>query len=168
MRLGRAEFLEVVARTPLVSIDVIVRRKDGAVLLGMRTNEPARGCWFVPGGRIHKNETIEAAFRRICADELGLETTLAGAKFLGVFEHFYSTNFAEQPGFGTHYVVLAYEITPRELPEKLPADQHGEFRWFDVENLLRTEAVHAHTRAYFEVQTEGGWADKERVNEDRD
>jgi colanic acid biosynthesis protein WcaH len=155
MQLGRAEFLEVVERAPLVSIDLIVRREDGGVLLGMRSNEPARGCWFVPGGRIHKNETIEAAFRRICADELGLEAALATAKFLGVFEHFYSTNFAERPGFGTHYVVLAYEMAPGKMPEKLPADQHGEFRWFDVESLLRAEAVHPHTKAYFLCSRKG-------------
>jgi colanic acid biosynthesis protein WcaH len=164
MRLGRAEFLEVVERTPLVSIDLIVRRKDGCVLLGMRTNEPARGCWFVPGGRMHKNETIEAAFRRICADELGLEASWASARFLGVFEHFYTTNFAEQSGFGTHYVVLAYEITPRDMPEKLPADQHGEFRWFEVERLLRTDAVHPHTKAYFLCSRKG--AGEPRANHD--
>jgi len=55
MRLGREEFLEVVERAPLVSIDLIVRRGDGLVLLGRRTNEPAKDFWFVPGGRIYKN-----------------------------------------------------------------------------------------------------------------
>ena len=71
MRLGREEFLEVVDRAPLVSIDLAVRDAKGRVLLGKRTNEPAKGCWFVPGGRIHKNERLDAAFRRICLDELG-------------------------------------------------------------------------------------------------
>jgi len=149
MRLGRKEFLEVVERTPLVSIDLIVRRNDGGVLLGKRTNEPAKGCWFVPGGRVCKNETIEAAFRRISRDELGKAFTMADAHFLGVFEHLYSTNFAEKPDVGTHYVVLAYQLTPKELSDKLPLDQHAEFQWFDLDTLLRTESVHSHTKAYF-------------------
>jgi colanic acid biosynthesis protein WcaH len=149
MRLGREEFLEVVDRAPLVSIDLVVRGADGRVLLGKRTNEPAKGCWFVPGGRIHKNERLEAAFRRICLDELGKTFALSDARFLGVFEHFYATNFAEKPGVGTHYVVLAYELTPAGLPEKLPPDQHGEYRWFEVDALLSTESVHAHSKAYF-------------------
>ena len=149
MRLGTKEFLEVVERAPLVSIDVIVRRPDGAVLLGKRTNEPAKGCWFVPGGRIRKDESIEAAFRRISAAELGRPFQLSDGRFRGVFEHFYETNFAQAPGFGTHYVVLAYELTSSDLPNQPADDQHAEFRWFDVATLLATEAVHPHTKAYF-------------------
>lgn len=149
MRLGAEEFLEVVERTPLVSIDLIVRRNDGRVLLGKRTNEPAKGFWFVPGGRIHKNERIEAAFRRICEAELGKAFAISDAKFLGVFEHLYATNFAEKPGIETHYVVLAYELHTQDLPDKLPADQHGEFDWFDVQRTLETQTVHENTRAYF-------------------
>jgi colanic acid biosynthesis protein WcaH len=150
MWLDREKFLEVVERAPLVSIDLIVRRADGRVLLGKRTNEPAKGCWFVPGGRIHKNERLDGAFRRTTLNELGKAFTPGDAHFLGVFEHFYATNFADEPGTGTHYVVLAYELTPTELPERLPADQHGEFKWFDVETLLKSELVHPHTKAYFQ------------------
>jgi colanic acid biosynthesis protein WcaH len=150
MRLPREEFLQVVERAPLVSIDLVVRRADGKVLLGKRTNEPAKGCWFVPGGRILKNERLEAAFRRTCLDELGKPYASSVARFLGVFEHFYSTNFAGKPGVGTHYVVLAYELAPGDLPGQLPAEQHGEYRWFAVEELLGAESVHAHTKAYFQ------------------
>jgi colanic acid biosynthesis protein WcaH len=149
MHLGRKEFLEVVERAPLVSIDLIVRRADGRVLLGKRTNEPAKGCWFVPGGRILKDERIDAAFRRICEAELGRSFTLKEARFIGVFEHLYPANFAEKPGVTTHYVVLAYELQAPGLPETLPADQHGEFGWFEPAVILKTEAVHENTRAYF-------------------
>lgn len=149
MRLGRDEFLEVVQRAPLVSIDLIVRRENGEVLLGKRTNEPAKGCWFVPGGRIHKSERIADAFGRITRDELGRAFVLGDARFVGVFEHFYPTNFGEKAGFGTHYVVLAYELAAKELPAKLPPDQHGEFRWFTVDAIRSTELVHKHTKAYF-------------------
>jgi len=151
MRLAREEFLEIVERTPLVSIDLIVHRGDGRVLLGRRTNEPAKGCWFVPGGRIHKNERLADAFRRICEAELGKPLAINDANFLGVFEHLYPTNFAGKPGTGTHYVVLAYELHADGLPDKLPADQHAEFDWFDRQRILKTEAVHENTRAYFQI-----------------
>ena len=42
-RLPLSEFLEVVIRAPLVSIDLIVRDAAGRVLLGLRRNAPARG-----------------------------------------------------------------------------------------------------------------------------
>ncbi|MHC4271807.1 MAG: NUDIX hydrolase, partial [Planctomycetota bacterium] len=70
-------------------------------------------------------------------------------EFLGVFEHMYETNFAGEPGFGTHYVVLAYEATADVQVEELPMDQHSEWRYFSVEELLREEKVHENTRNYF-------------------
>ena len=64
-------FKTVVENTPLVSIDLCLVC-DGQVLLGKRTNEPLRGEWFTPGGRIHKNETWQDALLRIAEVELGL------------------------------------------------------------------------------------------------
>jgi colanic acid biosynthesis protein WcaH len=57
-KLSRSSFIDVVKRTPLVSIDIIVENRRNQVLLGLRKNEPAKGFWFVPGGRILKNERI--------------------------------------------------------------------------------------------------------------
>jgi colanic acid biosynthesis protein WcaH len=42
MTLGERDFLEVIERTPLVSIDLVVRDEAGRVLLGRRTREPAK------------------------------------------------------------------------------------------------------------------------------
>jgi colanic acid biosynthesis protein WcaH len=143
------EFAEVIRLTPLVAIDLVARLPDGRVLVGRRTNEPAKGVLFVPGSRVTKNETLAAAFRRITREELGVEIAIEAARFAGVFEHFYSANRFEKPGFGTHYVTLAYQISlERELPA-LPPDQHGEYLWLQPGEVLRRQDVHENTKAYF-------------------
>ncbi len=115
------DFDAVVRLTPLVAIDLIVRARDGRILLGRRNYEPAKAYFFVPGGRITKNETLAAAFRRISRAELGVEGRIEEARFLGVYEHFYLTNNREQPGFGTHYVTLAYVLpAPACVAEACP------------------------------------------------
>jgi colanic acid biosynthesis protein WcaH len=81
---------------------------------------------------------------------LGEAFAISDAKFVGVFEHLYATNFAERASIGTHYVVLAYELRTDDLPQTLPADQHGEFDWFDLQRILNAQNVHANTRAYFQ------------------
>src|SRR5436190_16637253 len=96
-------FRHIVRHTPLVSIDLIIEDESGHVLVGLRNNEPAAGVYFVPGGVIRKDETVQAAFRRIVVAETGLEIEIAEAEFLGVFEHLYDTNRFREPGFGTHY-----------------------------------------------------------------
>ena len=58
-------FEQVIENAPLVAIDLLVEDQDHRVLLGWRKNPPAQSSWFVPGGRIQKNETLEQAFARI-------------------------------------------------------------------------------------------------------
>src|ERR1035437_8231151 len=92
-RLEPGDFETVIRLTPLVAMDMIVRSPEGLVLVGRRTNEPSKGYFFFPGGRITKNETLAAAFRRISLAELGAEKRIEEARFLGAFEDFYTTHY---------------------------------------------------------------------------
>lgn len=148
-RLQAADFSNVVRLTPLIAFDMIVRAPDRRVLVGRRTNEPARGLLFVPGGRITKNETFAAAFRRISLAELGVEKTIEEARFLGVYQHLYDANTFEEPGYGTHYVTLGYEVTSPVPDASLPRDQHAEYLWKTEAEIVSSPEVHEHTKAYF-------------------
>lgn len=149
MRLSQSDFLRVVRDAPLVSIDLIVHDRAGAVLVGLRTNPPAKGFWFVPGGCIYKDERKTDAFARIARAELGLELAEREARFLGVFEHLYPDNAGELPGFGTHYVVLGYEVRLSESLTTLPDAQHSAYRWLTPDVLCADNQVHPNTKAYF-------------------
>jgi colanic acid biosynthesis protein WcaH len=149
-KLSRDELAEVVKRTPLVSIDLVVKNSRGEILVGLRKNEPAKGFWFVPGGRILKDERIAEAFERIAYEELGIRPAFGGARFLGVFEHLYPNNFTEKEGFGTHYVVLAYEVAIDETAVTSPDEQHSEYKWLSNESPEKEPNVHPYTKAYFD------------------
>src|SRR5215469_13217460 len=109
--LNRDEFAQVVRNTPLVAIDLIIRNPNQCVLVGLRTNEPAKGKWFVPGGVVRKYERLADAFARIVKAEVGLKASINDARFIGVYEHLYDNNVFGEEKFGTHYVVLAHEFT---------------------------------------------------------
>ena len=87
--LSESTFQTIIGATPLVSIDLIVKNAKGEVLLGYRTNRPAQGYWFVPGGRVQKNERLDNAFLRLTKAELGVAIQRASATFMGVFEHLF-------------------------------------------------------------------------------
>jgi colanic acid biosynthesis protein WcaH len=142
-------FLKVIAATPLVSIDLIVRNPQAEVLLGKRLNRPAQGFWFVPGGRIRKNERMAEALERIAAVELGWTPPIGAVRFKGVYEHLYDDNFHASAGIGTHYVVLAHEITLTADVRLTPDDQHAELRWWPLARLMASSRVHANTKTYF-------------------
>jgi colanic acid biosynthesis protein WcaH len=143
------DFLQIIGATPLVSIDLIVRNKEGMVLLGKRINRPAKGYWFVPGGRIRKNERLADALQRIARAELGLSLTLNPSKLLGAYEHIYDDNFFGEEGVNTHYVVLAYEYYLEEGMQIILDDQHSEAKWWPIDDLLNSPEVHENTKAYF-------------------
>jgi len=82
-------FKTVIDSTPLISIDLVVRDEAGRILLGQRLNRPAKGFWFVPGGRILKDESLVDAFKRLTLNELGIELGIGLARYLGLYEHFY-------------------------------------------------------------------------------
>ncbi|MEN9658097.1 MAG: hypothetical protein RL571_1562 [Pseudomonadota bacterium] len=149
--LAFADFLQVVERAPLISIDLVVQNSAGQALLGWRTNQPACDHWFVPGGRVQKNETLDAAFLRLTQAELGIALPRSARQWLGVYEHFYDSNAGRLDGFGTHYVVLAYTLQLDEADMALPlGEQHSRYRWASKVEIIQDPAVHLHSRAYFE------------------
>ncbi|HWO42175.1 MAG TPA: GDP-mannose mannosyl hydrolase [Candidatus Eisenbacteria bacterium] len=148
MELDQASFLQIVRLAPLVSIDIIVRNDKGEVLLGLRKNAPARGMWFVPGGRIYKNERLSDAFARLARSELKITADIRETRFVGVFEHFYDENPAGDPAFGTHYIVLAHSINLGLRESDLPLDQHAKYRWLTEAAILQATDVHPHVKAY--------------------
>jgi colanic acid biosynthesis protein WcaH len=149
--LNDEEFAKIVRFAPLVSIDLIIRDPDRKVLVGVRNNEPAKNFYFVPGGRIRKDETLEAAFARILTAETGWSVGFNEARFLGVYQHMYPNNRFGHSGYGTHYVVLAYELNLSRRPAIVLDSQHRVAKWMDEAELRAATNVHRYTKAYFET-----------------
>ncbi|EMP5337326.1 GDP-mannose mannosyl hydrolase [Citrobacter freundii] len=143
-----ALFKTIVNYAPLISIDLIVYNSKSEVLLGKRINPPAKNYYFVPGGRVYKNEKIADAFDRICQSELGCEIEFSSVIPCGVFEHFYSDAFVGED-ISTHYIVLAYEIHMDAELQKLPPAQHAEYTYMSVERIRKNPNVHHYTQQYF-------------------
>jgi colanic acid biosynthesis protein WcaH len=137
-------FKTVIDSTPLISIDLLVK-KDNKILLGKRINKPAQGYLFSIGGRVYKNETINSAMMRIVNNELNVSVKLT-PNFIGVFEHFYDDSIYQD--VSTHYVNLAYEIEIEEVLN-LPTEQHNEYQWLTIDELLESKQVHKYVKNYY-------------------
>ncbi len=137
-------FKTIIDSAPLISIDILLK-KDNKILLGKRISKPAQGYFFSTGGRINKNESIDNAMARVALNELNIELKSI-PKFIGVFEHFYDDSIYEN--VSTHYVDIAYEYEVKEIPD-LPTEQHSEYKWFTINELLESKQVHDYTKDYF-------------------
>ena len=148
MFLDKTTFTTVIDSTPLVSIDLIVTNEKGEVLLGQRVNRPAKNFWFVPGGRILKNESLASAFGRLTQEELGTRYEITNARLQGPFDHFYD-DFVFGNEISTHYVAIAYRLAVSERELDLPLAQHDGYIWLSEDELSRSTKVHPNIKLYF-------------------
>lgn len=153
--LSEQDFKTIIKLTQLVSIDLIVMNESN-ILLGKRKNRPAQGYWFVPGGRLYKNETINDGLKRISKSELGFEVNIEDTQLIGVYDHIYEDNFftdesSEACAKSTHYVVIGLKLytSPKKISLENFQEQHTHIKWMDVSEILDDDTVHQNTRNYF-------------------
>jgi len=67
--------------------------------------------------------------------------------FIGVFEHFYDDGIYKD--ISTHYINLAYEVDINNEMLNLPTEQHNEYQWLSIDELLKSKQVHKYVKDYF-------------------
>ncbi len=82
--LPQAEYEQVYARVPRLTVEVVVTGTEG-VLLALRESGPCRGLWLLPGGTVRYGEALVDAVHRVAADELGVEVEVE--RLLGYIEY---------------------------------------------------------------------------------
>ena len=145
--LSKSNFIQIIKNTPLISIDLIIENEDNKILLGKRVNEPARNEWFVPGGRVFKDETLDIAFKRTTLSEIGITLERKNVEFYGLYEHFYENNVFNN-SFSTHYIVLSHKVKVNKKDIKLN-NQHEKYQWFHINEILKKNNVNKYTKEYF-------------------
>lgn len=150
-RLSDKDHAIACALTPFVCIDFIVSRPlDSKYLVGLRTNSPAKGKYFVPGGRVYKGETLTDARNRIMHTEFGC--TLSNIEFHGIYDHYYTgDNPMDIPDIDTHIIVLAFRA---KIPLNIDTShalftQHSDIDWLTSSEILESKNVHMYTKYYF-------------------
>ena len=94
------------------------------VLLLHRAQEPNRGLWSPPGGKLHTDagESPHACAAREAHEEMGLTLTPADLRLTGlVSEHGYAGQ--------AHWLMFLFEVTPR-LTTLPPPHPEGHFQFF--------------------------------------
>ncbi|WP_420426280.1 NUDIX domain-containing protein [Algiphilus sp.] len=153
--LSAADFRHAIASLPLVSVDLLIVN-GGKLLLGQRRDEPARGTWFVPGGRIRRGEAIAKALQRVWREEIVGDMPIAQPQLLGVYEHFYDCAF-DGSAVATHYVVLAYCFALTKTVD-LRQESHDNTWWAPIVERPVEHAgasVHPNAQAYFAALLDG-------------
>ena len=148
------EFADIVKKTPIVAVDIIVEKQDGRVLLGRRNNSPAKGFFFTFGGIVRKNETLSGAISRVSLNELNYKIEMSMLTFNNVFECVFEENFLGNEDFSSHYIVLSYYFKDRYGLINPPlafensgySNQHSEYIYLTPEEILGDSSMHEYLK----------------------
>lgn len=109
-----------------VGVGVLVRDKDGKVVLIKRTGSHGEGTWAPPGGHVDFGETVIEAGRREAKEEIGIDAD--DLKVLGFTEDFFEKEHK-------HYITVWLE--GRWISGKLKESdrEFTEIGLFDMDDL---------------------------------
>ena len=106
----------------------------GRILLVRRGQEPALGCWSVPGGRVEAGEDDPTATAREVLEETGLAVTVAD--LVGTVER-------DAPD-GSVYAISDYRCTPAagvDAALVVAGDDADDVGWFTPEQVRELDCA---------------------------
>lgn len=109
---------------PICCVDIVILNKKKQFLLLKRNNEPAKGLWWIPGGRILKGELIEKAVLRKAKEETGLDVKIK--KMMGVKETIFKKGVF---GKSVHTINIIFLVLAKKDNVKMDK-QNSEYKWF--------------------------------------
>jgi len=128
-------YKQILENMPICCIDMVIYHED-KILLILRNQNPEKGKWWLPGGRILKGESLIEAVKRKTKEETGLEVDII--RFLGVEEYkSKKTNF-EDIKTGTHSIVNVYLVEPIGGKQEVKINKTcSDYKWINKieENL---------------------------------
>lgn len=106
----QALYKKILEQIAIPCVDIVLL-SDAGVLLLLRDNEPAKGMWWLPGGRILKGETIQEAASRKIQEEVGLVISPKKCTIVGVKETMFDSGPFHVSSVHTVNVVVVAKLT---------------------------------------------------------
>ena len=153
MKISEEQWKLFVNDCPIYAIDIILFNNEKGIIVGQRINNPAKDKYFVPGGRIYKNETRKNAFKRICNDEIGINLELENTSLIGIYEHFYQNSRWDKEDINTHYIVEArfLKIDSTLIKKANLNSQHSKTLWLKSYEDNK-DKLHHYCEPYFKYE----------------
>lgn len=124
---------------PIVCIDGILKNDNGEYLLVKRINEPLKGEYWVPGGRLLKNESLKQAIIRKMQEEIGVAVEIE--RLYGFFEDFYPEAQSNVKN-GLHVISFVFLLSSKYTKDIILDYQSSNFIWSkQLPNLLLERLV---------------------------
>lgn len=124
-------YRSIVKSMPVSCVDLIVQDKSGQILMVKRRNDPARGCWWLPGGRVHYGELRQDAAVRKLHQECALRALEVRELF--TLDLIYAESLGKE--FAAHGISTVYLAKVTSGKPALDS-QSSDFAWKSADSWL--------------------------------
>lgn len=132
MFIAEEKFREIEKLIPIATVNAIIFNRNGEVLLLKRAEKPARGEYWIPGGRIQAGQSLEEALKERVVAETGLKwTDLKLVRLASVCSSVYEIR---------HNVEINFLLELNTGSDVKINGEHSDFKWvhpddFEKENV---------------------------------
>ena len=127
MKIPEEDYKKFIENMPICCIDLIIFH-EGKVLLVKRKYEPEKGQWWVPGGRIYKNEKLKEAIIRKAKEETGIK--IKKYNLSGAYDYMSNKSPFKDLKSGTHTPVIVFLV--ESIDSKVKIDEtSSDYKWID-------------------------------------
>lgn len=117
---------------PMIGVAALIL-KEGRMLLIKRSQEPSKGMWSIPGGRLELGETVSEAVKREVLEECGVQIEIV--RFLDVIDRILHDNDGK-----IHYHFVLIDMLANYISGEPKAQSDAEeCRWITPSELTKLD-----------------------------
>lgn len=122
-------YKKIIQNIPLCCVDVILANNN-KFLLVKRSQRPAKGKWWFPGGRLLFNESLKSGVKRKLKEELDIKK-VKSIKFLDIGETKFKKGYFNSPVHSLNITYLVKINNSQEKNIKLDRVSHSAYQWLE-------------------------------------
>lgn len=140
------EYAKIHKWMPIICVDCVIS-VEGKILLVKRKQEPMKGSWWFPGGRLYRGERLYQAVDRIVREEISVDLS-SSPVLLGHDEtEFEADPFGHNQGTHTVNFVYASRATTLSIMRIILDDNHIAHSTFTFEEIYRSN-MHPYVKRF--------------------
>ena len=136
MFIPEKEYNLIISKMPILCVDLLIIHNKKCLLL-KRNDEPAKGQYWFPGGRVLKNELIKDAAIRKAKEETNLDCEFK--EIVSIEETIFEKSRFKNSD--VHTVNVCCYLKPTNIKKFNLDKNHSDFKWINKQNKLYHEAV---------------------------
>ena len=136
MYVPEQDYRKALTWLPILCVDLLIIHQKKCLLL-KRSNEPALGQYWFPGGRISKLETIKEAAIRKAKEETNLNCVFV--KSISIEETIFPKN--ENMSTDVHTLNICCHLIPKNIDSLKIDKYHDEYIWIGESSNTFHDAV---------------------------